>query len=335
VSISRRQLLTFDVERDGRHQAPGTDHWIRVHRTAMACRFEVVLRDGDAARVAAARAALDEADRLEALMTVFRDTSALVRINRTARDGAVRVEAELFDILQLAGRMHAATDGAFDITSTPLSRCWGFLKREGRMPALADIDAARARVGMEHVALDPSRHTIQFHRPGIELNLGAIGKGYALDRMARLLWSSGCRQAVLSAGGSSVVALGGGMPGWMIDLRSRRVTRGRIARLRLRDGALATSGAGEQFVDVNGVRYGHVIDPRTGWPAAGVVSVSVVARDAAVADALSTACLIAGEPLAVRYCAANPETLVLLTPDDGSERVRVFGSYRGAEVEAV
>jgi FAD:protein FMN transferase len=335
VSISRRQLLTFDVEGDGHRHTPETDHWIRVHRTAMACRFEVVLRDRDAAQVATARASLDEADRLEALMTVFRDTSALVRINRSARDGAVHAEPELFEILQLSSRMHAATGGAFDITSTPLSRCWGFLRREGRLPSLAEIEAARARVGMAHVELDPARHTIHFRRPGIELNLGAIGKGFALDRMARLLWSCGCRQAVLSAGGSSVVAIGGGRPGWTIDLRSRQLTRSRIARLRLRDGALATSGAGEQFVDVNGTRYGHVLDPRTGWPASGGIIVSVVARDAAVADALSTACLIAGESLAARYCAANPETLVLLTPDDGSGRYRVFGSYRGAEVEAV
>jgi FAD:protein FMN transferase len=342
VSISRRQLLTFDVEGDGQRQPPGTDHWIRVHRTAMACRFEVVLRDRDAAQIAAARAALDEADRLEALMTVFRDTSALVRINRTARDGAVRAEPELFEILQLSSRMHAATGGAFDITSTPLSRCWGFLRREGRLPPFDEIEAARARVGMEHVELDPARHTIHFRRPGIELNLGAIGKGFALDCMAQLLRSRGCRQAVLSAGGSSVVAIGGAsgpalsaVEGWTIDLRSRQLTRGRIARLRLRDGALATSGAGEQFVDVNGTRYGHVLDPRTGWPAAGVISASVVARDAAVADALSTACLIAGESLAARYCAAHPETLVLLTLDDGSERYRVFGSYRGAEVEAL
>lgn len=335
MSISRRQLLTFEVEGDGHRLTPGTDHWIRVHRTAMACRFEVVLRDGDAAHVAVARAALDEADRLEALLTVFRDTSALVRVNRTARDGAVRAEPELFELLRLSSRMHAATGGAFDITSTPLSRCWGFLRREGRLPSLAEIEAARARVGMEHVELDPARHTIHFRRPGIELNLGAIGKGYALDSMARLLWTHGCRQAVLSAGGSSVVAIGGGWPGWTIDLRSRQMARNRIARLRLRDGALATSGAGEQFVDVNGTRYGHVLDPRTGWPASGVVSVSVVTRDAAVADALSTACLIAGESLAARYCAENPETLVLLTPDDGSERCRTFGSYRGAEVEDV
>lgn len=335
MSISRRQLLTFELEGDDQRRDIATDHWIRVHRTAMACRFEVVLRAGDTVHVPAAHAALDEAGRLEALLTVFRDTSALVRVNRTAGEGAVRSEPELFELLQLSCRMHAATGGAFDITSTPLSRCWGFLRREGRLPSSEEIDVARSRVGMQHVQLDPARHTIHFRRPGIELNLGAIGKGYALDRMAQLLWNRGCWQAVLSAGGSSVVALGGGRSGWTIDLRSRQVARGRIARLRLRDGALATSGAGEQFIDVNGTRYGHVLDPRTGWPASGVISVSVVTRDAAVADALSTACLIAGESLAARYCAANPETLVLLTPDDGSERCRAFGSYRGVEVEDV
>jgi len=308
----------------------------------MACRFEVVLPDGDAVHMAAARAALDEADRLEALLTVFRDTSALVRVNRTAAQGPVHAEPELFDLVEIAKRMHAATGGAFDITSTPLSRCWGFLRREGRLPPPEEIDAARARVGMQHVELDPAHRTIHFRRPGLELNLGAIGKGYALDRMARLLSSLECRRAVLSAGGSSVVAIGGGEPGlsgvegpgWLIDLKSRRISRDRIARLRLRDGALATSGAGEQFVDVNGTRYGHVLDPRTGWPASGVTSVSVVTRYAAVADALSTGCLVAGEPLAASYAAANPETLIVLTPE-GSERCRVFGSYPGAELEDV
>jgi FAD:protein FMN transferase len=333
VPISRRRLLTF--ERDAARRDHTTDHWIRVQRTAMACSFEVVLRDRDAQHVPAAREALDEADRLEALLTVFRDTSALVRINRTAADGPVPVDPELFDLLRLSSEIHSATEGAFDITSTPLSRCWGFLRREGRLPASEEIDAARARVGMQHVELDAVRRTIHFRRPGLELNLGAIGKGFALDRMSDLLWSRGCHQAVLSAGGSSVVAIGGGRPGWMIDVRSRQATGERIARLWLRDGALATSGAGEQFVDVEGRRYGHVLDPRTGWPASGAISVSVVTRSAATADALSTAILVAGESLAARYCAANPETLVLLTPDDGSGRCQVFGRYRGVEVEDV
>jgi thiamine biosynthesis lipoprotein len=339
VSISRRQLLTPLSPRssspiDARQPGAGDD-WIRVHRTAMACRFEVVLLSGDARHLAAARQALDEADRLEALLTVFRETSALVRVNRTAGTAAVQTADELFDLLTLSDNLHRATEGAFDITSTPLSRCWGFLKREGRLPPSEDVEAARARVGMQHVRLDAAGRTIRFARPGIELNLGSIGKGYALDRMGALLRAKGCTRAVLSAGGSSVLAFGGGRTGWVVDVRSRQVAESRLARLRLRDGALATSGAGEQFVDVEGKRYGHVLDPRTGWPASGVISASVVTREAAVADALSTAFLVGGEDLAARYCESNPDTLVILALDrvGGVAPRRVFGRYPGIDVE--
>jgi FAD:protein FMN transferase len=257
----------------------------------------------------------------------------------------VQTADELFDLLTLSDRLHKATEGAFDITSTPLSRCWGFLKREGRLPPSEDVEAARARVGMQHVELDAEGRTIRFARPGIELNLGSIGKCYALDRMASLLRAHGCTRAVLSAGGSSVLAFGGrgtgargsnnARTGWVVDVRSRQVADARLARLRLRDGALATSGAGEQFVDVDGKRYGHVLDPRTGWPASGVISASVVTREAAVADALSTAFLVGGEDLAARYCESNPDTLVILTLDGvgGVAPRRVFGRYPGVDVE--
>ena len=151
---------------------------------------------------------------------------------------------------------------------------------------------------MQHEALDAAGRTIRFARPGIELNLGSIGKGYALDRMGALLRTQGV-YARGPVGGRQQRAgvrrrtdgLGGGRP-----LAAGRRIASRA--LRLRDGALATSGAGEQFVDVDGKRYGHVLDPRTGWPASGVISASVVTREAAVADALSTAFLVGGEDLA-------------------------------------
>jgi len=167
----------------------------------------------------------------------------------------------------------------------------------------------------------------------MELNLGSIGKGYALDRMATLMRARGAAHALISAGGSSAVAIGGRGAGWTVDLRSRQVATGRLARLRLRDGALATSGAGEQFFEVDGRRYGHVIDPRTGWPASGVLSVSVVTAEGAVSDALSTAFLVGGLELARRYCASNPQTLVLVTPDDGRPRPVVLGAFAGARLE--
>jgi thiamine biosynthesis lipoprotein len=328
-TISRRQLFALDF----RGRGPASSQWLRIHRTAMACRFEVLFSGEGASHMAAARRALDEVDRIEAALTVFRDTSALVRLNREASDGPVTVDQELYEILRLCRELSDRTDGAFDITSTPVSRCWGFLRREGRLPDRDEITRARATVGIDGVELDAAHSTVRFARPGIELNLGSIGKGYAVRRMAELLKQDGVDAALLSAGGSSVFALGGDAEGWQIDLNSRRVARGRVARLRLRNVALATSGAGEQFVDVKGTRYGHVLDPRTGWPASGILSASVVAPDPAAADALSTAFLVGGVALAERYCHTYPETLAILTPDDGAERPCVIGSCRGVALE--
>lgn len=329
AAISRRELLSLDFAR-----GPETaGHWIRVHRRAMACRFEVTLSGEDARHVPAARELLDEIDRIESALTVFRETSELVRLNRAAAAGPAHVDDALFGLLELCREMHARTGGAFDVTTTPLSRCWGFLRREGRLPAPEEIAAARDLVGMDKVQLDAAARTVRFRRPGMELNLGSIGKGYALGVVAVRLRQQGVRHALLSAGGSSVVAVGGRGEGWVVDLRSRQVSRHRLARLRLRDVAMSTSGAGEQFVEVGGTRYGHVLDPRTGSPAEGVLSASAVTTDPAVADALSTAFLVGGVELARRCCAEHPGTLALVTPDDGTERPRVFGECPGVALE--
>ena len=257
--ITRRALFSLDFDRPPR--AAGA--LLRVHRTAMACRVEVALAEQDGRDVAAARTALDEADRVERLLTVFRESSELSRINREASEGAAAVDAEVYALLRRCRQLHAATGGAFDITSTPLSRCWGFLKRQGQVPLDADIETARALVGMRRVDFDDEARSIRFARAGMQLNLNAVGKGYALDRMALVLRKGGIRHALLSAGGSSVVAVGGRRGGWPIDIRSPLVSRSHIARLRLLGGALGTSGPGEQFVIAEGTRYGHVIDPRT------------------------------------------------------------------------
>jgi FAD:protein FMN transferase len=282
--------------------------------------------------VAAARAALDEADAIESWLTVFRETSAVADLNRRAGAEAVVVEQALFALLARSAEIHAATGGAFDVTSTPLSRCWGFLQRDGRLPARDALARARAIVGMGHVRLDAARRSVQFARPGVEVNFGAIGKGFALDRMRDVLRANGTRRALLSAGHSSVLAIGGRGRGWPVDLRPRLASR-RVGRLWIQSGAVGTSGAGEQFVMIDGQRYGHVIDPRTGQPASGVLGASVITADAASADALSTAFLIGGSELARRYCDAHPETLAVLVLDEPGERTDVFGRYSGATLE--
>lgn len=328
--ISRRDLL--------RQRLPGPavaeGHWIRVHRQAMACRFEVTLSDQDEPAVAAARAALDEADRVEACLTVFRPTSAIMEVNRNAADRSVAVDQELFDLLQVCAGLSSRTRGAFDITSTPLSRAWGFLARDAQVPEPAAIETARALVGMDGVELDSVHRTVRFRRTGMELNLGGIGKGYALGCMAAVLRRHDVRHALLSAGGSSAVAVGGRGAGWPVDLRSARFADRPLARLWLREGALSTTGAGEQFVELNGTRYGHVLDPRSGWPApAGLVSASCITSDPAVAEALSTAFFVSGLEFAREFCAAHEGTLAILTPDNGSGMPHVFGSHDAARVE--
>jgi thiamine biosynthesis lipoprotein len=320
--LTRRQLFAtpFRSREDG-------GHWIRVHRQAMACRFEVTLSDEQARFVPAARRALDEVDRIEDALTVFRDTSEVARVNREAARGPVAVGSILFPLLERCRELHAATGGAFDPTATPLSRCWGLLAREGRLPPAEDIKAARDLVGFEKVELDDQARTVRFAVPGMSLSFGGIGKGYALDLVADLLRANGVPRALVSAGGSSLLAFGGG-DGFPVDVVSPR-RPGVIARLRLRDGGLGTSGAGQQFFEVESTRYGHVLDPRTGWPAAGVLSASVLTRSAAEADALSTAFLVGGPELAETGCARRPDTLALLVPESDPARVLRFGSREG------
>jgi FAD:protein FMN transferase len=298
----------------------------------MACRFEITFDAADAAWIPAAQSALNQIDAIESQLTVFRETSELAHINRQAAFGSVQCDAALFALLTRCRELSLRTDGAFDVTSTPLSRCWGFLRREGRLPTADDIQAARALVGFDQVVFDRNPDRVRFRTPGVELNLGAVGKGYALDCVAATLARDGVHHAVLSAGRSSLLALGGRDRGWSIDIVSPK-RDAPIARVWLRGAALGTSGAGEQFVIVDQRRYGHVLDPRTGWPAEGVLSATVVCPSAADGDALSTAFLVGGPILADRYCRQHPNVLALVTPDDESGRTFVIGQCSGAEVQ--
>jgi thiamine biosynthesis lipoprotein len=330
--VSRRGLLGLNRARRDTSAASG--HWIRVFRRAMACRFEITLPGERASDVSAARSALAEAERLEEALSIFRATSELSRLNQMGATRPVRVSEELCDLLALCDHLSADCNGAFDVTSTPLSACWGFLRREPCVPEASALEAARALVGRERLRLDPATRTVRFDRPGVSVNLGAIGKGYAVQAVASRLWDAGVRDALVSAGGSSVTALSEAGDAWQVDLTTTR-SAGRLARLHLSNVALGTSGAGEQYFELDGRRFAHVIDPRTGRPCSGIVSASVVTTDAARADALATAFFVGGLELARAYCATHPETLALLTPEDGLLRTTVVGRCRGAIVEDV
>jgi thiamine biosynthesis lipoprotein len=311
----------------------------------MACEFEVLLHaKGDPAGPEAAIAALDLVERLEAQLTVYRDTSEVMAINRLAAGEAVAVEPGLFDLLMRAVDFAQETDGALDITSGPLIRTWGFHRRQGQMPSDGEIAAALTLVGSRFLELDEPARTIRFLKSGMELNLGAIGKGYALDRAAGELVSAGIGDFLIHGGNSSVLARGNRQSaecgtrnaesdhaarrapqtafplGWSVALRHPLKPDMRLAEFRLINQALGTSGSGTQFFHHQGRRYGHILDPRTGRPAEQVLSATVIAPTAEQADALSTAFYVLGLAGAQEYCIRHSEigALLVTTSSAGS-----------------
>ena len=182
---------------------------VQYARSAMACQFAVLLNAGQYDQGAEyAVAALDLIQQLEDQLTVYRDTSDVMRVNRIAATQDVPLEPELFKLLTTALRIAGETGGAFDITAGPLVKTWGFYKRAGAIPTAEDLRSALDKVGSRHVALNDARSTVHFRQAGVELNLGAIGKGYALDRAASTLAGAGVVDFLLHGGQSSVLVRG-------------------------------------------------------------------------------------------------------------------------------
>jgi thiamine biosynthesis lipoprotein len=317
-------------------------HLLSVSREAMACLFEIVF---DAAtfrdRTDVAVAALDLVERLEDQLTIYRDTSEVAAINRRAADEPLVVDEGLFHLLKRAVALSKATNGAFDITAGRLSKVWGFFRRQGQMPAPGDVNEALATVGWQHLQLGDATRSVRFSQPGLELNLGAIGKGYALDRAADLLVAGGLSNFLIHGGNSSVLARGGRMKDeggrmndevadttssliphpssfWSVALRHPLKPSLRLAEFTLRDQALGTSGSGTQFFHHQGQRYGHILDPRTGWPAEQVLSATVIAPTAEQADALSTAFYVLGLDAARTFCESHADISALLVSQAGA-----------------
>jgi thiamine biosynthesis lipoprotein len=283
---------------------------LRFSRRAMATTFEIMFPFGTPAALQMAETTLDEIDRLEDQLTVYRESSEVSRINALAPASAVPVEDRLFELLQLSARLSMETEGAFDITAGALVKAWGFFRGPRRVPGDTERVQALLHVGMRHVVLDERNRSVRFLRPGVEINLGSIGKGYAIDRAVELLRVHGNPPAALLHGGhSSVYAIGcepGDERGWAVALRSPWDAEKQLGVVRLRDQALATSAATFRYLDYIGRKLGHILDPRSGWPAEGMASVSVVAPTAAEADALATAFFILGADTARHYCATHP-----------------------------
>jgi thiamine biosynthesis lipoprotein len=306
---------------------PGEDAPVHLHfaRKAMATTFEAILPFGTPDAHLLALDALDEIDRLEDQLTVFRETSEVSRLNARAARHPVTVERGLFKLLTLAQRLHTETHGAFDVAVGALIKTWGFYRRQGRVPTEAERADVRRRIGMQHVQLDAERQTVAFAHQGIEINLGSIGKGYALDRaMERLP----VRDALMHGGHSSVLARGNEAPGqrgWTIGVLDPQQPGCRRGVVRLRDRGLGTSAITHQHFVHEGKKLGHLLDPRTAWPADGVLSATVTAPTAAEADALATAFFILGPDQAQACCRTHPDIGAVLITAAEPGRLHVLG----------
>ena len=237
----------------------------RYQRRAMATTFEVALPLAMPQASPAAEDALSLVNRLEAQLTVYLDDSEISRINRHAASGPIVVEPQLCALLELAASIYEETDGAYDVAVGALIKSWGFYRRQGQVPDPQELSKALALSGMKHVTLDRQKRTIQFRQRDVELNLGSIGKGFALDRAAEQLrtrWN--IHRALLHGGSSSVLALGtppGDPRGWCVGLGHPTNLRHRVGNVWLKNQALGTSSATFHHLTHQGKKLGHILDP--------------------------------------------------------------------------
>ncbi|MFB0555050.1 MAG: FAD:protein FMN transferase [Phycisphaerae bacterium] len=278
----------------------------RFCHEAMATTFEVIVVHEDAryARQAAA-AAFDEVDRLEGELSRFIENSDITRINNLPANETLRLGLDAFECLQLSSRIYAETNGAFDITIGSLFSCWRNEDGTPRTPSQEDLNLARQHTGIHLLLLDECEHTVQLLASPVQVDLGGVGKGYAVDRVAELLREWSIDIALISGGYSSVLALDApaDTKGWPLTLSNPDNRKEILVRPYLQ--VRAISGSGMQ-------KGRHIIDPRTAQPVKGKYAAWASAPDAATADALSTAFMVMSPDEIRQYCSRHPDVSALI-----------------------
>jgi thiamine biosynthesis lipoprotein len=229
-------------------------------------------------------------------MSDYRETSELMALCQQAGGPPVSVSEDLFRILSRSQELARLTGGAFDVTVGPVARLWRRARRTGELPDPQRLARARELVGDDKLHLDEKTRSVRLEKSGMLLDLGGIAKGYAADEAISVLQRHGIRRALVAAGGDLVASdPPPGASGWAVAIASLAATEEAPARhLSLRRMAVSTSGDAEQYVEIHGVRYSHIVDPRTGLGVTGRTSVTVVARNGTTSDALATAASVLG-----------------------------------------
>lgn len=305
-----------DVTAPGAPDTSATSTWQELGFGAMGSKMTLLVRDNEAALAGPiATETFAEVDR-EA--SEWKASSPLSAVNAAAGKDFVAVPESLFALVVRAIELGQKTDGAFDVTWAALWGLWDFKAATPTPPADAEIDARKGLVDFRKVELDASRHALKLPREGMKIGLGGIGKGYALDLAKARLGARGVNDFLLSAGGQ-VYAAGkrDGRP-WKVGIRDPRGgPEDHFALLEVSDASVSTSGDYERFFVHDGVRYHHILDPRTGRPSKGLRNVTVISSDATLADALSTAFMVLGHQRALELLPSFPGVEAVFVDESG------------------
>ena len=287
--------------------AYGQQELLRLEKSAdaMGATYSIALYGYDRVKMeAAVDAAFDEVRRLDELLSNYQPGSQWSEVNRNAAIQPVRVSPELFQLLAACVEYSRESEGAFDITVGPLMKVWGFYKGSGHLPHKPEVAAALAKVGYRHIRLDPDARTVRFDRPGVEMDPGGVGKGYAVDRMVEVLRQNGVQTALVAGSGSSIYGMGAPPDeprGWPVKIKDPKDSRKTLAEVWLKDSSMSTSGSYEKFFRAEGKTYAHIMDPRTGYPAQGSISVSVIAPRTVDSEVWAKPYFINGRQWAVKH----------------------------------
>jgi thiamine biosynthesis lipoprotein len=294
---------------------PARAEWMARDEAIMGTRITVELRADNAAKGSAAiDAVMAEMRRIDTLMSHYKPDSELSQINLHAAEAPVQVDRELFDLLKLSLHFSEITDGAFDITYAGVGHLYDY--RRHIRPTEAEIQAALPTVNWRNLILDPDKLTVKFAMPGMRIDVGGIGKGYAVDRCIGILQSMGITHALVTAGGDSrIIGDRDGRP-WIVGIRHPDDPNKVVTRLPLVDTAMSTSGDYYRFFDEGGVRYHHIIDPHTGHSASRVRSATILGPTATETDGMSKTAFVLGAEKTLEIINRMPKfDAIFITPD--------------------
>jgi len=272
---------------------------------AMGSTYSIAIYGNDRVEMeAAVDAAFDEVQRLDEMLSNYKPDSEWSEVNRHAAEKPVKVSPELFQLLSACVEYSRESEGAFDVSVGPLMKVWGFYKGSGHLPHRPEVLAALTKVGYRHIHLDAAAQTVWFDRSGVELDPGGIGKGYAVDRMVDVLRQKGFSIALVAGSGSSIYGMGAPPTepkGWRIEIRDPQNPSQTAVEVFLKDTSMSTSGSYEKFFRAEGRTYAHIMDPRTGYPAQGSVSVSVIAPRTIDSEAWAKPYFVNGRQWAAKH----------------------------------